>query len=66
MFNTRCICWLKKRNFKVIKMHGTAIKISSYRHVALWSELLATNHDVLCSIPGSTMGIFLVGGGNPW
>jgi hypothetical protein len=30
------------------------------------SELLATNHEVPGSIPGSTMGIFLVGGGSPW
>ena len=30
------------------------------------SELLATNHEVPGSIPGSTMGIFLVGGVSPW
>ena len=34
--------------------------------VAWWSELLTTNHEVPGSIPGSTMGIFLVGGGSPW
>jgi hypothetical protein len=41
----------------------------SYFHVAYrtslvvwWSELLTTNHEVPGSIPGSTMGIFLVGG----
>ena len=34
--------------------------------VVWWSELLATNHEVPGSIPGSTMGIFLVGGGSPW
>ena len=26
MFNKRCICFKKKRNFDVIKMHGTTIK----------------------------------------
>ena len=31
-----------------------------------WSELLTTNHEVPGSIPGTTMGIFLVGGGSPW
>ena len=31
-----------------------------------WSELLTTNHEVPGSIPGSTMGIFLVEGGSPW
>ena len=31
-----------------------------------WSELLTTNHEVPGSIPGSTMGIFIVGGGSPW
>jgi hypothetical protein len=34
--------------------------------VVWWSELLTTNHEVPDSIPGSTMGIFLVGGGSPW
>ena len=34
--------------------------------VVWWSELLTTNHEVPGSIPGSTMGIFLVGGGSPW
>ena len=34
--------------------------------VVWWSELLTTNHEVPGSIPGSTMGIFLVGGGFPW
>jgi hypothetical protein len=34
--------------------------------VVWWSELLTTNHEVQGSIPGSTMGIFLVGGGSPW
>ena len=34
--------------------------------VVWWSELLTTNHEVLGSIPGSTMGIFLVEGGSPW
>ena len=29
--------------------------------VVQWSELLATNHEVPGLIPGSTMGIFLVG-----
>ena len=29
--------------------------------VVWWSELLATNHEVPGSIPGSTVGIFLVG-----
>ena len=31
-----------------------------------FSELLTTDHEVPGSIPGSTMGIFLVGGGSPW
>ena len=30
------------------------------------SELLTTNHEVPGSIPDSTMGIYLVGGGSPW
>ena len=34
--------------------------------VVWWSEFPATNHEVPGSIPGSTMGIFLVGGGSPW
>ena len=34
--------------------------------VVWWSELPTTNHEVPGSIPGSTMGIFLVGGGSPW
>ena len=34
--------------------------------VVWWSELLTTNHEVPGSIPGSTMGIFLVVGGSPW
>jgi hypothetical protein len=34
--------------------------------VVWWSQLLTTNHEVQGSIPGSTMGIFLVGGGSPW
>jgi hypothetical protein len=34
--------------------------------VVWWSELLTTNHEVPGSIPGSTMGIFLVGGGSSW
>ena len=34
--------------------------------VVWWSELLTTNHEVPASIPGSTMGIFLVRGGSPW
>ena len=29
------------------------------------TDYLTTNHDVPGSIPGSTMGIFLVGGGSP-
>ena len=33
--------------------------------VVWWSELLTTNHEVPDSIPGSTMGIFLVGGRIP-
>jgi hypothetical protein len=33
--------------------------------VVWWSELLTTNHEVPGSIPGSTMGIFLVGGRIP-
>ena len=33
--------------------------------VVYWSEILATNHEVPGSIPGSTMGIFLVGGRIP-
>ena len=37
-----------------------------HRRPASWPELLATNHEVPGSIPGSTMGIFLVGGGSPW
>ena len=32
--------------------------------VVQWSELLTTDHEVPGSIPGSTMGIFLVGGGS--
>jgi len=27
---------------------------------------MTTNYEVLASILGSTMGIFLVGGGSPW
>ena len=34
--------------------------------VVQWSELLITNHEVPGLIPGSTMGIYLVGGGSPW
>ena len=34
--------------------------------VVWWSQLLTTNHEVPGSIPGSNMGIFLVGGGSPW
>jgi hypothetical protein len=34
--------------------------------VVWWSELLTTNHEVPGSIPASTMGIFLEGGGSPW
>ena len=34
--------------------------------VVWWSVLLTTNHEVQGSIPGSTMEIFLVGGGSPW
>ena len=30
--------------------------------VVWWSEFLTTNHEVLGSIPGYTMGIFLVAG----
>jgi hypothetical protein len=37
-------------------MRGTSL-------VVWWSELLTTNHEVPGLIPGSTMGIFLVGGG---
>ena len=33
--------------------------------VVWWSELLATNHEVPGSIPGSAMGIFLVGREDP-
>jgi hypothetical protein len=33
--------------------------------VVEWLELLATNHEVPGSIPGSTMEIFLMGGGSP-
>ena len=45
-------------------------RINNYaRRPASWSsgsELLTTNHEVPGSIPGSSMGIFLVGGGSPW
>ena len=34
--------------------------------VVLRSALLATNHEVPGSIPGSTIGIFVVGEGSPW
>ena len=34
--------------------------------VVYWSELLTTDHEVPGSITGSTMGIFLVGGGSSW
>jgi len=30
MFNKRCICWLKKGNFDVIKLHVTTIKIKNF------------------------------------
>jgi len=30
MFNKECICWFKKSNFDVIKMHGTTIKITIF------------------------------------
>ena len=45
------------------------IIISEYTLTSLavyWSEVLTTNHEVPGLIPGSTMGIFLVGGGSPW
>ena len=44
--------------------NGFSDKLTSL--VAWWSELLTTNHEVPGSIPGSTIGIFLVGGGSPW
>ena len=35
--------------------------------LVVWcSELLTTNQEVPGSISGSTIGIFLVGGGSPW
>ena len=50
--------------------HVSATNLAIFRMVSSlvveWSELLATNHEVPGSIPGSTMGIFLVGGGSPW
>ena len=36
------------------------LKMATTSLVAWWSELLTTNHEVTGSIPGSTMGIFLV------
>ena len=43
----------------MIKVH---LACQNYQRPASWS----TNHEVPGSIPGSTMGIFLVGGGSPW
>ena len=51
-------CWII--NFRKVKKKTTTSL------VVYWSELLATNHEVPGSIPSSTMGIFLVGGGFPW
>jgi hypothetical protein len=58
---------------QTMKYSGLGILTSfvSYGHpwlrlVVWWSELLTSNHEVPGSIPCSTMGIFLVGGGSPW
>ena len=44
------------------------IRLVQHQNVysCIHSELLTTNHEVLGSIPGSTMEIFLVGGESPW
>jgi hypothetical protein len=41
------------------KLETTFLRLPSL--VVWWSELLTTNDEVPASIPGSTMGIFLVG-----
>jgi hypothetical protein len=47
-------------------LNKNKINIDMTSLVVWWSELLTTNHEVPGSIPGSTMGLFLVGGGSPW
>jgi hypothetical protein len=46
--------------------HKIFNKFVSTSLVFRWSEILTTNNEIPGSIPGSTMGIFLVGGGSPW
>ena len=57
-----------KRNYTKYMNFSIKIKtcLATTSLVVWWSELLATNHEVPGSIPRSTMGIFLVGGGSPW
>ena len=51
------------RVFLLMQFSGISHQISL---VVQWSVLLTTTHEVPGSIPGSTIGIFLVGGGSPW
>jgi hypothetical protein len=60
---------LKTNTASLLALTGAQKNVSSHLMISLvvwWSELLTTNHEVPGSIPGSTIGIFLVGGGSPW